>query len=92
VQATLPDELIKSYKGTMEFLFDPKKWNEGDFNQWLLNHVMAPNPLVRYMTSMMYLSGMTGCARIYYPESSFMNAIKFKELFNKKDIYIYHNA
>ena len=88
----LPDEIMNSYKGTMDFLSDPKKWNEGDFNQWLLNHVMAPNPFLRYMMSMMYLSGMTGCARIYYPESSFMNGIQFKEIYKPDKPYIYHNA
>src|SRR5215212_2469144 len=61
----LPDEIMKSWQGTLEFMSNPTKWNEGDYNRWLLNHVMAPNPVIRYITSMMYLSGMTGCSRIH---------------------------
>ena len=54
--------------------------DEGDFNRWILNQVMAPNPFVRYLTSMMYLSNINGLSRINYPDSDFMKGIKFEEL------------
>ena len=42
---------------------------------------MAPNPFVRYLTSMMYLSDVTGLSKINYPDSEFMkSASKFEEL------------
>ena len=44
---------------------------------------MAPNPLIRYLTSMMYLSNVTGLSRINYPNSEFMKHIKFENLFDE---------
>jgi predicted acylesterase/phospholipase RssA len=41
---------------------------------------------------MMYLSNISGLSRIHYPESSFMQAIKFDRLFEKDKPFIYHNA
>jgi predicted acylesterase/phospholipase RssA len=69
-----------------------KKWDEGDINQWVLNQVMAPNPFIRYLTSMMYLSNVTGLSKIHYPESNFMKAIKFDRLYEKGKPFIFHNA
>jgi hypothetical protein len=43
------------------------KLDEGDFNRWILNQAMAPNPFVRYLTSMMYLSNVNGLSRINLP-------------------------
>ena len=42
------------------------------------------NPLVRYLTSMMYLSNVTGLSRINYPNSEFMKRIKFENLFDEE--------
>ena|ERR1700676_4836409 len=73
-----------------------QKLDEGDINGWILNQAMAPNPLVRYLTSMMYLSNVTGLSRINYPNSAFMKGIKFERLFPKEDEedkpFIFHNA
>ncbi len=57
-----------------------KKWDKGDVNKWILNDVMAPNPFVRYLTSLMYLSDLTGLSRINYPDSEFMKSINFERL------------
>jgi predicted acylesterase/phospholipase RssA len=69
-----------------------KKWDEGDINGFILNQVMAPNPFVRYLTSLMYLSKVRGLSRINYPNSEFMKKIKFKKLSEKKNTFIFHNA
>jgi predicted acylesterase/phospholipase RssA len=73
-----------------------EKLDEGDINGWILNHAMAPNPLVRYLTSMMYLSNVTGLSRINYPDSEFMKSIRFERLFPDEDErdkpFIFHNA
>jgi predicted patatin/cPLA2 family phospholipase len=53
---------------------------------------MAPNPFVRYMTSMMYLSNVTGLSRINYPDSQFMKDINFDALKKPKKPIIFHNA
>src|SRR3984885_2495296 len=73
-----------------------EKLDEGDINGWILNQAMAPNPFVRYLTSLMYLSNVTGLSRINYPNSAFMKSIKFERLFpeeNEDDKpFIFHNA
>jgi len=88
----LPDKIMKSAQETLKFLSDRTKWNEGDYNNWLLNHVLAVNPFVRYWTSMMYLSNISGLSRIYWPESNFMKGIKFQRLYEKNKPFIFHNA
>jgi len=88
----LPDRMLEASKQTALFMMNPRKWNEGDFNQWVLNHAFAANPFVRFMTSMMYLSNITGMSRIYYPDSEFMQSIKFDRLYEKEKPYLYHNA
>jgi predicted acylesterase/phospholipase RssA len=65
--------------------------DNGDVNGWVLNQVMAPNPFVRYLTSMMYLSNVTGLSKINYPRSQFMKSINFEAL-RKTKPFIFHNA
>ena len=81
-----PQAIAKAVEQTMSLWF-PQYSNmgcggrftipdEGDRNRWILNQVLAPNPFVRYVTSMMYLSHVTGLSRINYPDSQFMKSIK----------------
>ena len=88
----LPREIAESLRQTFLFLTDPSKWTEGDINRWVLNDVLAVNPLVRFWTSLMYLSKVNGLSRIYYPDSSFMKKIDFRKLFQNGKPYIFHNA
>ena len=88
----LPHHMMEAAKDTLAFLQNPARWNEGDFNRWMLNSVLSANPFVRYWTSMMYLSRVSGLSRIHYPESTFMQAIKFHRLFEKDKPFIFHNA
>jgi predicted acylesterase/phospholipase RssA len=88
----LPDKMMESARETLSFLTDRSLWNEGDFNRWVLNHVLASNPFVRYWTSMLYMSKIPGLSRINYPESSFMKAIKFDRLYQGEKPFIFHNA
>ncbi|MEZ2143297.1 patatin-like phospholipase family protein [Bradyrhizobium sp. DN5] len=75
-----------------------KRLDEGDLNRWILNQLMAPNPFIRYLTSLMYLSKFNGLSRINYPESEFMKKIKFDRLSPsgrddaEKTPLIFHNA
>ncbi len=70
----------------------PKQLTEGDFNRWILNQVMAPNPFIRYLTSMMYLSNVNGLSKINYPDSDFMKDIEFGKLYGPDKPFIFHNA
>ena len=62
--------MMDSFQESMSLLFNHclrdkkfKKLDEGDINGWILNQALAPNPFVRYLTSMMYLSDVTVCPR-----------------------------
>jgi len=88
----LPDDMMAALKQSMEVFVDPKKWNEGDYNHWMLDQVLAVNPFSRFLTSLMYLSPVTGLSRIYYPDSSFLKAINFNRLREKDKPFLYHNA
>ena len=68
-----------------------RKLDEGDLNRWILNQVMAPNPFIRYLTSLMYLSKVNGLSRINYPDSEFMRKIRFDRL-PEAEPFIFHNA
>ena len=88
----LPDHMMAAAKDTLAFMTDRARWNQGDFNRWMLNSVLSVNPFVRYWTSMMYLSNISGLSRIHYPESTFMKAIKFDRLYEADKPFIFHNA
>lgn len=94
--AILPKQIMESFLYTMKAIGSRIKsgdlFDEGDFNRWTLNHVLAVNPAVRFLTAMMYKSNVTGLARLYYPDSSFLKGIKFEKLSDKKKPFIYHNA
>lgn len=95
-----PYRMMDYVQQSMSILFDHlpsrdrpfKKLQEGDFNRWILNQVMAPNPFVRYLTSMMYLSKINGLSRINYPDSEFMKGINFEKLKKPGKPDIFHNA
>ena len=85
-------DIERSLQQTFAFLTNPRMWTEGDFNEWALNNVMAVNPVIRFLTSLMYLSEIKGLSRIYYANSNFLKTIKFELLKQKTDTWIYHNA
>jgi predicted acylesterase/phospholipase RssA len=73
------------------------KWNEGNFNNWMLNDVMAVNPLIRFWTSMIYKSNISGLTKLYFPDSDFLKKINFDNLIKSQDKnqnqpFIFHNA
>ncbi|HEX5507732.1 MAG TPA: patatin-like phospholipase family protein [Pseudolabrys sp.] len=88
----LPDHMMAAAKDTLAFMQDRSRWNQGDFNRWVLNSVLAANPFVRYWASLMYLSKVSGLSRIHYPDSTFMKAIKFDRLYEEDKPFIFHNA
>jgi predicted acylesterase/phospholipase RssA len=89
----LPHKMVSAFAETLSMLSDRNmKWDRGDINGWILNQALAPNPFVRNLASMMYLSGINGLSRINYPDSSFMKSIKFERLFQPNMPFIFHNA
>jgi predicted acylesterase/phospholipase RssA len=97
-----PNRVANAYRESMSLWFAQqpdtdggKKFtnpDEGDVNRWVLNQVLAPNPFVRYLTSMTYLSEVTGLSRINYPHSQFMKSINFDALGRPEKPFIFHNA
>ena len=74
-----------------------QEMDEGDINGWILNQAMAPNPFVRYLTSMMYLSNVTGLSkdqlsgqRIYEDANQTVRE-RLNQAKEKKPL-IFHNA
>lgn len=87
--------MANAVRDTMSLWFPNQKFtvpDAGDMNRWILNQVLAPNPFVRYFTSMMYLSHVTGLAKINYPQSQFMKSINFEALKKPEAPAIFHNA
>jgi predicted acylesterase/phospholipase RssA len=93
--AFLPKKMLESFVYTLSVVGNPKNWgkfNEGDFNRWTLNHVMAVHPVVRFLSAMAYKSAIDGKTKLHYPDSSFIKGIKIDRLFDDKKPYIFHNA
>src|SRR6185312_8889044 len=86
----LPNHMMAAARDTVSFMTDRARWNRGDFNRWVLNSVLAANPFVRYWSSLMYLSNISGMSRIHYPESTFIKDIHFDELYKSKKPFIFH--
>lgn len=67
--------------GWARFMTTPKMWSrEGDVNAHVLNNIMAVHPASRFLTSLIYMSGVNGCSNIYYKDSSFLDDIKLGKL------------
>ncbi len=59
----VPSAMATALRQYLSFVTSPDKWNEGDFNDLVLE-LMSANPMVRYYMSMMYLSKIDGLSRI----------------------------
>ena len=89
----LPQDIQKSFLESTALLANPMRWTDQEFNYWVLNHVLAVNPLTRYLTSMIFNSEINGLSKIYYEDSAVL-----KEVFKGERLYgddmpeVYHNA
>jgi predicted acylesterase/phospholipase RssA len=87
----LPDKMTEAVVEFARFLGDQSRWNQGDLSKVALE-CLAANPFVRFATSFMYLSNLTGLSKIYYKDSSFLQSIKFERLREDDKPFIYFNA
>ena len=93
--AFVPRKMMESFLHTLSGLRDRKNWkhfSEGDFNRWTLNHVLAVHPVARFLTAMIFKSKINGRTKLHYPDSKFLNDIKFERLYDPGKPYIFHNA
>jgi len=75
------NELRAAAAGWAHALGTPGMWQrDGDRNAHWLNNVLAVNPMSRFLTSLIYLSGINGLSNIYYKDSSFLDSIGIGKL------------
>ena len=79
-----PQKIMSAFSRSLAISTDSKRWEQGNINGYILNQVMAPNPFVRNLASMMYLSDVNGLSKINYPKSEFMKRINFEALGKKE--------
>ena len=91
----LPIEFYSAMQRVLRLLIDRRSWNRSSFNMTMLNDVIAENPLARFLTSLVYRSGVTGIARMYYPDhptSGIHFDIEWSNLFLPDRPVLYFNA
>lgn len=88
----LPGPIMESMTRLMEGMANPKFWSPAYQNLALLNDVLAVNPISRFMTSMIYRSGLTGLARMHYPDAAMLDIFEWSNLFLPDRPVMYFNA
>ena len=66
VNLIVPSEIKKGYYDILDYYLRPSRWSYGDFCHLMLNSVMAPNPVSRFLMSMMYKSEMPGQNKLWF--------------------------
>src|SRR5262245_4369945 len=87
----VPQEIRRFMRASMAMLRKRTYWNEGDRNRLLLQ-ALAANPLVRFMTAMVYKCNRSGLTKMFYPPSSLLGSINFEALYDSDAPFVYHNA
>jgi len=88
----VPDQIWHAMEAVARFMTDPTQWGPGGFNYLMLNSVLAPNPVVKFWTSLMYESGTRGLSHVYYPDSPLLSKLDFDRLYQEDKPVLYHNA
>lgn len=74
-------EWQEAWAGWQRFLSTPAMWQrEADVNVHVLNDILAVHPMSRFLTSLIYGSGVNGLSNLYYPDSSLLDVIDFARL------------
>ncbi len=88
----VPEAIKKATDDLLRFAASPDQWSIANLNNVFLNDVLAVNPASRFLTSMIFMSANNGLSKLYYPNSSFLKAIKFDRLYQPEKPPIYFNA
>jgi predicted acylesterase/phospholipase RssA len=91
----LPNHLYESMLRLSKMVTDPRRWDPSYFNMAMLNDVLAVHPLSRFLVSLIYRSGVTGLARMYYPNhpnSGMHFDVEWANLFLPDRPVLYFNA
>jgi predicted acylesterase/phospholipase RssA len=94
--AIVPKQMMDSFVFTMKAinrrLRSGDLFEEGDFNRWTLNHLLAVHPVTRFLTAMVYRSGVNGLTKLNYPGTSLLKSIDFDKLYGPDKPFLFHNA
>jgi len=60
----VPHAIVEALTDTCDFLSNPERWNEGDFNGWLFRG-LSVNPIMRLFTAMLWKAGRNGLTALY---------------------------
>ncbi len=88
----VPDAVQEATEVCLGYLTDPARWSVANFNDLLLNQVLAVHPWSRFLTSWIYKSRTNGLSRIFYPDSPLLARIDFAKLAEPGRPILYHNA
>jgi hypothetical protein len=90
----VPKDIAKGYGDLLDFYLKPSKWNQGDAAHVLLNAVLAPNPVSRFLMSMIYKSEIPGTNKLLFDPTrySVLKDLNFARLEWKDVPTLYHNA
>ena len=89
-----PKELEASIRKSLSIFADPGAVTPQQFNLWILNDLLAVNPMTRFLTSMIYKSEITGLSKVYYKQSHILTEVfKGETLFDEAVMpHVFHNA
>jgi predicted acylesterase/phospholipase RssA len=89
----VPSAIMQGYHDIRDYYLRPSKWSYGDFCHLMLNAMLAPNPAVRFLMSMMYKSDMPGMNKLWFgPDYGLLKAFDMKLLEAEDVPTLYHNA
>lgn len=88
----VPDAIGEAVEHVQHFLGNPKYWTPHNFNDVLLNGFLAANPLSRFLIGSIYQTQTKGLAKIYSPDSMFLDRLKFDRLYHPDKPAMFHNA
>jgi predicted acylesterase/phospholipase RssA len=91
----LPNHLYASMLSLRKMVTNPGRWDPSNFNMAMLNDVLAVHPMSRFLVSLIYRTGVTGLARMYYPDhanSGMHFDVEWENLFLPDRPVLYFNA
>ena len=88
----IPEAIKTASEDIVDFMRDPRRWSNANFNALMLNDVLAVNPVSRFLTSWIYQCDTKGLSRVFYPDSAFLQQIDFDKLSEPGRPVLYHNS
>lgn len=89
----VPTEIRKGYQDLLNYYLRPSRWSYGDFCHLTLNSILAPNPIARFLMSMIYKSDLPGQNKLWFgPDYHLLKDFDMKLLEEREVPILYHNA